>query len=324
MGSASHPLAPTTSWTAPDLTGADRWRWLRALLILPLPLWLIISARRRGIAAPLLDQLPPHLVTALAATAAGLLTHMLVTRLTRHGMPAPAAAYTVTAPTLAGWLTAPVTRWDLSSAVALTLIAAALGGYLRFVTDGQTLGGFLAGIALATAAVCDLSTLGYLACFAAAVPFLAGPWARHMSATTAILAVLAYPSIAVYLGWLYIQWRFGATLLTDVTAAPTPATPDPAAGLITAVTGLAHTPLYPAVAIAVAVHARPALPAYLLPAAMIALLTAAGIGPSPLLISLLYTAVALTAITSRLPRRTWLGLTALATLQTLLTFLWPP
>ncbi len=317
MVSASPPLA----LAPPDST--DRWRWLRALLILPLPLWLMMRSRRQGVISPLLDQLDPRIVDLLATIATGVLCHVLVNRLRTRHVPWPAAILMVVAPMMAAQFTAPATRWDLSAVISLALIVVALGGYLRFVTDAQTLGGFIAGITLALAAVCDLATLGYMAGFAAAVPFVAGPWAREVSATTAILAVLAYPSIAVYLGWLYIQWRFGDVVALDTTA-PAAAAFDLARGALTAVEAAGHAPLYLAAGIAIA-RSRPAtMPAYLMPMLVVALLSAGGVEDSPLVVNFFYTAVAVTAVQTRLDRRRWLLLTAVAMLQAGLALIWPP
>lgn len=316
MVSASPPLAPA-------LPDTDRWRWLRGLLILPLPLWLMMQSRRQGVNSPLLDQLDHRLTAVLAATATGVLCHVLVTRLRRHDVPWPAAILLVVTPMMAAQMTAPATRWDLSAVISLALVVVALGGYLRFVTEANTLGGFVAGITLALAAVCDLATLGYMAGFAAAVPFVAGPWARQVSATTAILAVLAYPSIAVYLGWLYIQWRFGDVVSLDHTA-PATAGFDLARGILTAVEAAGHAPLYLAAAVAVARLRPAALPAYLMPMVVVALLAAGGVEDSPLIVNFLYTAVAVTAVQTRLNRRRWLLLTAVALLQAALVLLWPP
>jgi hypothetical protein len=319
MASVSLPLGST-----PLRLPGDRWRWLRALLILPLPLLLIVQARRQHVAGPLLDQFGTGWVRLLAAAAGGLLCHVLVGRLTRRQVPGPAAALLVAAPVLAVFWAVPAGRWDLSAVIALVLVTVALGGYLRFVREASTLGGFVAGITLALAAACDLATLGHMAALAAAVPFVAGPWARQVSATTAILAVLAFPSIALYLGWLYIQWRFGASVLTGAAAAPAPAGFDLARGAAAAGLGLLHAPLYAAVGAGVALRARAALPAYLLPPVIVALLVAAGVDQPALVVNLLYTAVAVTAVRSRPPRRSWAALTAAGVAQAALVVAWPP
>jgi hypothetical protein len=319
MASVSLPLEPT-----PLRLSRDRWRWPRALLILPLPLLLVVQARRQHVAGPLLDQFSSTWVHLLAAASGGLLCHVLVGRLTRRHVPGPAAALLVAAPVLAIFWAVPVDRWDLSTVIGLVLVTVALGGYLRFVRDANTLGGFVAGITLALAAACDLAALGYAAALAAAVPFVAGAWARQVSATTAILAVLAFPSIALYLGWLYIQWRFGASVLTDAAAAPAPAGFDLARGAAAAGLGLLHAPLYLAVGAGMAVRARAAMPAYLLPPLIVALLVAAGVDQPALVINLLYTAVAVTAVRPRLPRRLWAALTGVAVAQAAVVVAWHP
>ncbi|WP_436535155.1 hypothetical protein [Actinoplanes sp. HUAS TT8] len=321
MASASPPVAlpsPNPSPPAPPPARPDRWRWPRALLTLPLPLLLIWQARRKGVVSPLLDRVDPTIVSALVVLASGVYCHVLAARLHKHGVPRLAAAFIVAGPGLA---ICAVGTTDLPSMIGMALVVVALDGYLRFVVDGQTLGGFVAGITLACAAVCDLATLVYMAALAAAVPFLAGTWARQVKATTAILAVLAFPSVAVYLGWLYVRWRFGA-------GSPHNSTPmsafDPVRGAVTAISGLAHCLLYVVSAAAVARRRRSALPAYLLPVAVVALLVAVGASRSTLVINLFFTAVAVTAIRTHLPRRDWAILAGVAAAQIGLVLMWPP
>ncbi|MFI1990671.1 hypothetical protein [Actinoplanes sp. NPDC020271] len=317
MASASPPAVLPSPSLSPQVS-RDRWRWPRTLLILPLPLLLIFQARRNGVVSPLLDRVDPLVVSVLVVLASGVWCHVLAARLHRNGVPRLVAAFIVAAPGLA---ICAVGTTDLPSMIGMALVVVALDGYLRFVVEGQTLGGFVAGITLACAAVCDLATLVYMAALAAAVPFLAGTWARQVRATTAILAVLAFPSVAVYLGWLYVRWRFGGGF-------PSPTTPlpdfDPVRGAVAAISGLSHCLLYAASAAAVARHRRSALPAYLLPVAVVALLVAVGASRSTLVINLFFTAVALTAIRTHLVRREWLVLAAVAALQTALVLTWPP
>lgn len=279
---------------------------------------LILQAQRNGVVSPLLDRVDPLVVSAMVVLASGLYCHVLTTRLHRHGVPRIAAAFIVAGPGLAMSATGTT---DLPSMVGMALVVVALDGYLRFVIDGQTLGGFVAGITLACAAVCDLATLVYMAALAAAVPFLAGPWARQVKATTAILAVLAFPSVAVYLGWLYVRWRFAAG---STGTPPQMSAFDPVRGAVTAVVGLGHCLLYVVGAAAVALRRRSALPAYLLPIAVVVLLVAVGASRSALVINLFFTAVAVTAVRVRLEPREWVLLVGTAAAQIALVMVWPP
>ncbi|MCW2140217.1 hypothetical protein BXY51_004781 [Actinoplanes cyaneus] len=279
---------------------------------------LTFQARRTGVVSPLLDRADPLVVSMLVVLASGLWCHVLAARLHRNGVPRVVAAFIVAGPGLA---ICAVGTTDLPSMIGMALVVVALDGYLRFVVEGQTLGGFVAGITLAGAAACDLATLVYMAALAAAVPFLAGTWARQARATTAILAVLAFPSVAVCLGWLYVRWRFGAGPLAHE---PPASDFDLVGGAVAAISGLSHCLLYVASAAAVARHRRGALPAYLLPIAVVALLVAVGASRSTLVINLFFTAVALTAIRTPLVRREWLTLAALAAGQVGLVLTWPP
>lgn len=301
--------------------GPEPWRWPRAVLFLPLPLLLIVQAQRQGVVSPLLDSLSPRITTVVVAAAGIAFCWVLAARLTRYGVPRLTAACTVAVPALAAYVTSPAGRWDLPVVIGLVLVTFALGGYLRFVVEAQTLGGFIAGINLALAAVINLGTLGYMAAFAAAVPFVAGRWARQVRATTAILAVLAFPSVAVYLGWLYIRWRFAGTAFGGGSGAPPPIGFSLPRGLGSAAMGLAHTPLYLAVAFGGFARFKRLNPAYLLPVPVVILLVAVGVRQPPLVINLFYTAVALTAVRVRLSRREWIALGLVAALQALLTLL---
>lgn len=314
-------MSPLVAPPSPSLSrrvSRDRWRWPRALLFLPLPLLLIFQARRTGVVSPLLDRVDPLVVSILVVLASGVWCHVLAGRLHRNGVPRIVAAFVVVAPGLAICV---VGTNDLPSMIGMALVVVALDGYLRFVVEGQTLGGFVAGITLACAAVCDLATLVYMAALAAAVPFLAGTWARQVRATTAILAVLAFPSVAVYLGWLYVRWRFG---VGDGSGTTPESDFDPVRGVLTAMSGVGHCMLYAVSAAAVARHRRSTLPAYLLPIAVVALLVAVGASRSALVINMFFTAVAITAIRTRLERHEWLLLAAMAAAQAGLVLIWPP
>ncbi|KUL22446.1 hypothetical protein [Actinoplanes awajinensis] len=160
--------------------------------------------------------------------------------------------------------------------------------------------------------------------FAAAVPFVAGAWARQVRATTAILAVLAFPSVAVYLGWLYVRWRFVGTAFGGPSHPGPAEAVDLARGAVTVLSALGHCLMYVVIGVAVGVRRRSALPAYLLPVVVLVALVAVGVPQSALVVNLFLTAVAVTAIRAPLSRREWAGLTALAAGQVVMTLTWSP
>ncbi len=264
------------------LTTRGRWV-LRLLLALPFAA-LALRADRRGPASPAHTALalrgellraggglggldsawPPLPVAALAllpggtltagllcALAAGTLFLALAERLLHRVR--PAAALAVLAPvalTPAVWYAG---SQDLAATASLAFLALALPGYLRFAVDGETEGGFVAGLLLAVALLCDPVALGYVVALAAAAPLLAGRRYRASpGAGTAAAAVLVFPSAAVLLGWAYLEWRFAGSPLAALPGG---------AGTLTTGSGSAGWPaaaclLY----MIVAVHAVPAHP----------------------------------------------------------------
>lgn len=98
---------------------------------------------------------------------------------------------------------------DFTGFVGLALFALALAGLLDFTLAQRTTGGFVAGICLALAVLCDPSALLYTAGVLLASPLLA--WRRSRLAPGAIrstAAVLVFPTVALAGAWLFLQWRY--------------------------------------------------------------------------------------------------------------------
>jgi hypothetical protein len=107
-----------------------------------------------------------------------------------------------------------LTAEDLTGFVGLGLFAAAVTGFLRFATVGDTEGGFLCGLALGVAVACDPVGLVYAVCLGAAAAPVA--WSRYRGqtgATRASALVIVFPAIAALLSWTFLQWRFTGSAL---------------------------------------------------------------------------------------------------------------
>jgi hypothetical protein len=101
---------------------------------------------------------------------------------------------------------------DVAAIGGLAMLVIALSGFLRFVLDGDTIGGFTAGLFLGAAFLFDPAALAYAICLLLATPFLAATRYRgEPAATRAMIAVLGFPTAAILLGWAFLEWRFGGT-----------------------------------------------------------------------------------------------------------------
>jgi len=179
------------------------------------------------------------------------------------------------------WLTA--TR-DLAGFAGLALLASAIAGVLRFTFNGETQGGFRAGLALGAAAAFDLAALGYsvvLGLVASLVARLRHRGVPHL--THAVTLVVLFPTAASIAGWLFLEWRFtGSVFYTGPQQGRLFAFADgvPTAALdavVGTVVAAALTPLL-LIAFAVLIRTRPARAVLLaLPVAGLALSTFVGL-----------------------------------------------
>ncbi|MEU6380798.1 hypothetical protein [Streptomyces sp. NPDC046909] len=145
---------------------------------------------------------------AIGALGAGSLSLAVLARLLVHRIKPWLAAllYLAFLTSLPLWY---VGTQDPSSMFALLFLVLAMDGNVRFAAYGQTEGGFQAGLYLAVAFYFSPLALVYAGMLLLVAP-LAAIGRRHQepfSALPATLAVLAFPVVAVALGWTYIVWR---------------------------------------------------------------------------------------------------------------------
>jgi hypothetical protein len=139
---------------------------------------------------------------------AGIAMQLVTFRLARRQVSVPLAAALLLA--LIG---VPVMWFEgtqnLSGFLALMFLVIAIDGFVRFVAREDTVGGFVAGLMLAAAFLCDPVALVYTAALGVAAPFLAPRDLRHQSgAMRATASVLVFPTIAVVGAWAFLEWRF--------------------------------------------------------------------------------------------------------------------
>jgi hypothetical protein len=98
---------------------------------------------------------------------------------------------------------------DLAAFAGLAFLIVALDGFVRFIVDRDTRGGFLAGLMLAFAFGCDPIALVYAVALAAAAPLLAHARFRsEPDAAVATASVLIFPVAAAAAAWAFLEWRF--------------------------------------------------------------------------------------------------------------------
>jgi hypothetical protein len=143
----------------------------------------------------------------LGGLAAGGILEALAARLAAQGNSIPVVLVLVAAfggsPSFA--LTATT---DLAVFMGLTCLVLSLDGFMRFVFQGQTHGGFQAGLAIGVAGLCTPAAVICALGFAVAAPLVARTRYRGERAARATAAVLLFPTVAGVLGWIFLCWRF--------------------------------------------------------------------------------------------------------------------
>lgn len=109
----------------------------------------------------------------------------------------------------------------LPQVVALTFLAVALDGFIRFATYGETYGGFIAGLALAVSYSADPGALVYAAVMAVFVPLIsADRFVGDVEAPVGVAAVILFPCVAMAACWSFLIWKFTGTWPGNLGYAP--------------------------------------------------------------------------------------------------------
>lgn len=268
-----------------------------------------------------LARLVPHLagLALLGAIAGGVLLEAVHHRARSTGLHPLAATALVLLLALTPGLAFTATT-DLAAFLAIALIATALDGFYRFIHDGHTHGGFIAGLALGLAGLCDPAAIIVAVAFALAAPLIAAHrYAGRHAAGRATAAVLLFPTLAGLSGWTYLCWRYsGSPLAWLHTSAP---------GLfhLGSITEISHrawqtteqplllTPVLFAVVAITALRARPvAALGLLIPALAVVLAAGLGLGLPPGATAALLGVFAIGSLPAAMSRHLTVGLLTVA------------
>lgn len=226
----------------------------------------------------------------------------------------------------------------LPAVVELTFLAVALQGFIRFATEGETYGGFIAGLALAVSYAADPSALVYAGVMCAAVPLIgAARYHGDPQAPVGVGAVLVFPCVAAAACWSFLLWKFSGiwpgnlayAANADVLGFPNGVLGGLGHALVTALTDLARSVLFAVALVLVAVDRRkPAFgAALLLPVAALAVALWLGFDYSAVTAYFLFALLAATVIIQFSladDRRLWWVLLAAAVAQVIVAWVWPP
>lgn len=147
-------------------------------------------------------------VALLTAFCAGISMQLVTARLVRRGIPVLLLAVLVLSLIAVPALWFEATQ-NLSGFLALMFLVIALDGFVRFVARNDTIGGFVAGLALAAAFLCDPLALVYAFALGVAAPIFASAQLRDQpGGVRATLCVLLFPLAAISAAWAFLEWRF--------------------------------------------------------------------------------------------------------------------
>jgi hypothetical protein len=201
----------------------------------------------------------------------------------------------------------------------------ALDGFVRFIVDRDTRGGFLAGLMLAFAFGCDPIALVYAVALGAAAPLLAHARFRsEPDAAVATASVLIFPVAAAAAAWAFLEWRFTGSAVAAVVDQGTlfHFSDGVVNGLVAALrdtVGTAlHVPVYLAVGALLFLRKPVAVAGYAIPLAGLVVAQWIGLSYSDVAAFMLLAAVAIVTAPQRPGRRASELLYAAAALQIVL------
>jgi len=261
---------------------------------------------------------------------AGSALHAAWERMMQRGVPMATQATMIASVTLipSVWYLA---SQDVATIGGLTMLVIALSGFIRFVQDHDTVGGFTAGLFIAAAFLFDPAALAYAITLALATPLLAATRDyREPGATRALISVLCFPIVAVLLGWAFLEWRFDGSAFAFITSdlglfhfevSPL-ADLWAAAGEVAR--NVAFVPVYVAVALLLMLRRPITGLGFLIPVAGLVLVRWSGLFYSPTATLVLLTLLAMVSVPSKPTRLgTWI-VPAAALAQLLMNVAFPP
>lgn len=256
----------------------------------------------------------------ISSMLAGSALHAAWDHMLKRGVPLTTQATMVASVTLipSVWYLA---SQDIPTIGGLTMIVIALAGFIRFVHDHDTVGGFTAGLFIAGAFLFDPAALAYAITLALATPLLAGTRDyREPGAVRALVAVLCFPIVAVVLGWAFLEWRFDGSPFAFITSElglfrfEVSFLTDLGRAVVEVARNVAFVPVYVAVALLL-VRRQPASGlGFLIPVAGLILVRWSGLYYSATATLVLLTLIAMVSVPSKLTRlEKWIMPTAALT-----------
>ena len=261
---------------------------------------------------------------------AGSALHAAWERMMQRGVPVATQATMIASVTLipSVWY---LTSQDVATIGGLTMLVIALSGFIRFVQDHDTVGGFTAGLFIAAAFLFDPAALAYAVTIALATPLLAATQDyREPAATRALISVLCFPIVAVVLGWAFLEWRFDGSAFAFITSdlGLFHFEVSPLADLWRAVVevagNVAFVPVYIAVALLLMLRRPITGIGFLIPVAGLIVVRWSGLFYSPTATLVLLTLLAMVSVPSRPTRLGRLIIPAAAVAQLLMNVAMPP
>ena len=220
---------------------------------------------------------------------------------------------------------------DIPTIGGLTMLVIALAGFIRFVRNHDTVGGFTAGLFMAAAFLFDPAAIAYAITVILATPLLAATRDfREPAATRALISVLCFPIVALILGWAFLEWRFDgpafAFITTDLGLFQFEVSPlaDLAVAAVDVAKHVAFVPVYVAVALLLVMRQPSSGLGFLIPVAGLILVRWSGLFYSPTATLVLLTLLAMVSVPS-VPTRVGRWIVPLAALtQLMMNVAMPP
>ena len=266
-------------------------------------------------------------LSVVASLFAGCTLHLVWEQLVRRDVPTLLIGFLLL-PLFAVPAVAYAASQSVSGIVLLSMLAVAVHGFVRFTVNRETEAGFLTGLALAAAFAVDPIAIFYALALGTATWFMTQQ--REPFATRATVAVIVFPTVFAVLSWMFLEWRFTGGVFGTLVANPDVLTfragvwPAFITAAATVGGSLLHVPLFAAVGVLYAVRRPMALVGYLtaVPASIVAVWI--GLRYTPVTAYVLFTLVALLSVPRDVGRRTGAALAAVALVQLVLAWVWPP
>jgi hypothetical protein len=269
-------------------------------------------------------------LSVVASLLAGCTLQVVWEQLVRRGF-APALVGCLLLPLFAVPAVAYAAGQSVAGIALLSLLAVALHGFVRFTVHRDTEAGFVTGLALAVASTVDPIAIFYALALGTATWFIAHERFRTETAgTRATVGVIVFPTVFAMLSWVFLEWRFAGTVFGTIVAGPAVLTfragvwPTLGTAVTTVGGALLHVPLFAAVGVIYAVRRPVALVGYLTPVAASVVAVWVGLRYTPVTAYVLFTLIALLSVSRDISRRTGAVLGAVALVQLVLAWVWPP